>query len=388
MDFTLDAPEARAASPRRGPACAPAARAAAARRLARAAAGGDRPRQARPVVRSEGHVRGPTPSVLEARHDAATKLDLAKAYQEMGDVEGAREILRKCRTRRRPAKSRPNAARDSADPKTGMARVAENDPPPAFRAERPLPMRIALGLDTMAPGRLAVAAVGRACRTLERALAEIAATPVHTVAAGRRRAYATSQVVHSTPTRRAPTPPGCGVNALLPPEVAVLWAQPVAELFHARNKATARHHLRARAARRAARSRDASAGTIARSTSLPCRRGASTRRHHDFSTFGAAECRAKSPVKTLARATVEARRPRAIRQMLFSITIRNIIGALVRGRRQAAVRVDGRLVAARLYAGRRRSYDGSPLRRRLRRDVGPAADTSSGAAALRMNGAT
>jgi pilus assembly protein FimV len=27
-------------------------------------------------------------------HDAATKLDLAKAYQEMGDVEGAREILR------------------------------------------------------------------------------------------------------------------------------------------------------------------------------------------------------------------------------------------------------------------------------------------------------
>ncbi len=26
-------------------------------------------------------------------HDAATKLDLAKAYQEMGDVEGAREIL-------------------------------------------------------------------------------------------------------------------------------------------------------------------------------------------------------------------------------------------------------------------------------------------------------
>ena len=26
-------------------------------------------------------------------HDAATKLDLAKAYQEMGDDEGAREIL-------------------------------------------------------------------------------------------------------------------------------------------------------------------------------------------------------------------------------------------------------------------------------------------------------
>ena len=34
----------------------------------------------------------PTPSVLDGQwHDAATKLDLAKAYQEMGDVEGARE---------------------------------------------------------------------------------------------------------------------------------------------------------------------------------------------------------------------------------------------------------------------------------------------------------
>ena len=36
----------------------------------------------------------PTPSVLDGQwHDAATKLDLAKAYQEMGDQEGAREIL-------------------------------------------------------------------------------------------------------------------------------------------------------------------------------------------------------------------------------------------------------------------------------------------------------
>ena len=35
-----------------------------------------------------------TPSVMDGQwHDAATKLDLAKAYQEMGDREGAREIL-------------------------------------------------------------------------------------------------------------------------------------------------------------------------------------------------------------------------------------------------------------------------------------------------------
>jgi pilus assembly protein FimV len=36
----------------------------------------------------------PTPSVLDGQwHDAATKLDLAKAYQEMGDKDGARELL-------------------------------------------------------------------------------------------------------------------------------------------------------------------------------------------------------------------------------------------------------------------------------------------------------
>ena len=63
---------------------------------ARAARGGDRARQARPGVRSRAHAtfEDPTPSVLDGQwHDAATKLDLAKAYQEMGDVEGAREIL-------------------------------------------------------------------------------------------------------------------------------------------------------------------------------------------------------------------------------------------------------------------------------------------------------
>jgi pilus assembly protein FimV len=37
----------------------------------------------------------PTPSILDGQwHDAATKLDLARAYEEMGDQEGAKEILR------------------------------------------------------------------------------------------------------------------------------------------------------------------------------------------------------------------------------------------------------------------------------------------------------
>ena len=36
----------------------------------------------------------PTPSILDGQwHDASTKLDLARAYEEMGDKEGARELV-------------------------------------------------------------------------------------------------------------------------------------------------------------------------------------------------------------------------------------------------------------------------------------------------------
>jgi pilus assembly protein FimV len=74
--------------------------------LATVSAGAPAPQLARPAAAIEldkldlafdpqrSTFEDPTPSVLDGQwHDAATKLDLAKAYQEMGDVEGAREIL-------------------------------------------------------------------------------------------------------------------------------------------------------------------------------------------------------------------------------------------------------------------------------------------------------
>jgi pilus assembly protein FimV len=74
--------------------------------LAAVAAGAPAPQLARPAAAIEldkldlafdpqrSTFEDPTPSVLDGQwHDAATKLDLAKAYQEMGDIEGAREIL-------------------------------------------------------------------------------------------------------------------------------------------------------------------------------------------------------------------------------------------------------------------------------------------------------
>jgi pilus assembly protein FimV len=99
LDFHLDEP-ARATPPAAQPKPAPVPE------RALATAGAPAPQLARPAAAVEldkldlafdpdrSTFEDPTPSVLDGQwHDAATKLDLAKAYQEMGDVEGAREIL-------------------------------------------------------------------------------------------------------------------------------------------------------------------------------------------------------------------------------------------------------------------------------------------------------
>ena len=99
LDFQLDEP-VRAAPPAAQPKPAPEPE------RAFATAGAPAPQLARPAAAIEldkldlafdpdrSTFEDPTPSVLDGQwHDAATKLDLAKAYQEMGDVDGAREIL-------------------------------------------------------------------------------------------------------------------------------------------------------------------------------------------------------------------------------------------------------------------------------------------------------
>jgi pilus assembly protein FimV len=105
LDFHLDEPPKPGPSTLR-PAISSATVAAAAREPAMATAGAPAPQLTRPAAAIEldkldlafdpkrSTFEDPTPSVLDGQwHDAATKLDLAKAYQEMGDVEGAREIL-------------------------------------------------------------------------------------------------------------------------------------------------------------------------------------------------------------------------------------------------------------------------------------------------------
>src|SRR4029450_5284469 len=98
MDFTLDAAQkpapVRSTSPRPEPALAAAGPATAAPSLARPQAAIDLDKLDLSFGPGRWAFEDPSPPVLDGQwHDAATKLDLAKAYQEMGDVEGAREIL-------------------------------------------------------------------------------------------------------------------------------------------------------------------------------------------------------------------------------------------------------------------------------------------------------
>jgi tRNA pseudouridine38-40 synthase len=127
-----------------------------------------------------------------------------------------------------------------------------------------------------------------------------------------------------------------GVNAHLPASVAVQWAQPVAADFHARFAATARHYtyvLAAQPVRPALLAGRVGWYHRPLDVAAMARALAALAGTHDFSAFRAAECQAKSPVKTLTAARVEA----AAGLIRFDFTanaflhhmIRNIVGALV-----------------------------------------------------------
>jgi len=174
---------------------------------------------------------------------------------------------------------------------------------------------------------------------LERAIEAIAGHPVTAVAAGRTDAgvHAALQVVHFDSAAARPVSAWVrGVNAHLPPAVSVVFAQPVADDFHARFCATARHYtylLLNRPERPGLfagrvgwyhRPLDAAAMHTAAQALLGT---------HDFTSFRAAGCQAKSPVKTLHRIDVSARgdlvRVDVAANAFLHHMVRNIVGALV-----------------------------------------------------------
>ncbi|SDZ90363.1 tRNA pseudouridine(38-40) synthase TruA [Microbulbifer marinus] len=142
---------------------------------------------------------------------------------------------------------------------------------------------------------------------LERALSSIAAEPVTLVCAGRTDAgvHATGQVIHFD--TRAVRPPRAwvqGVNTQLPDAVRVHWAREVPAQFHARFSARARSY---RYLIHSAPTRSAQAAAEVTWTQHPLdlqamRDGARyLLGRHDFTSFRASQCQAKSPVREVTR---------------------------------------------------------------------------------------
>lgn len=146
---------------------------------------------------------------------------------------------------------------------------------------------------------------------LQHAIAQVAGHAVTVHAAGRTDAgvHALSQIVHFD--AHAQRPPGAwvrGVNAFLPPGLRALWAQEVNEAFHARFSAQGRSYqylLVNRPVAPAVMARKAGWFHLPLDVAAMRQAAACLVGEHDFSAFRAAECQAKSPVKTLHRLSIE-----------------------------------------------------------------------------------
>ena len=140
---------------------------------------------------------------------------------------------------------------------------------------------------------------------VEAALSSVADHPVEVTAAGRTDAgvHAIMQVVHFD-TLAARTERGwiLGATTNLPPQVSVLWAREVPEAFHARYSALARTY-RYVILNRTPRPAIAADRVCWIRDPLDADRMRTAAAHllgeHDFSSFRAAECQARTPMRHL-----------------------------------------------------------------------------------------
>ena len=194
--------------------------------------------------------------------------------------------------------------------------------------------------------------------TLEEALSRVADRPIATVCAGRTDAgvHALAQVVHfDTEAERAPHAWVLGANSNLPADVSVRWARPVDEAFHARYSAVCRHYryLILNRRERPALLRHRAAWERAPLDVARMQAGAGHLvGEHDFTSFRAAACQAKSPVRTVVRLEVERRGALVAIDIsanaFLQHMVRNVAGALLAigaGKREPAWA--GELLAAR-----------------------------------------
>ncbi|HSO07969.1 MAG TPA: tRNA pseudouridine(38-40) synthase TruA [Pelomicrobium sp.] len=203
-------------------------------------------------------------------------------------------------------------------------------------------MRIALGLEYDGRpfcGWQSQKGGGSVQDALEAALAEIAGRPVRVVAAGRTDTgvHASMQVVHfDTDVNRPQSAWVRGANAHLPDAVAILWAQEVGADFHARFSARERSYRYLLLNRPV---RPAIASGRVGWLHLPLDSGrlraaaALLVGEHDFGAFRAAECQAKTAVRTVSRLTIERHGDLLVIDVWANAflhhMVRNIVGSLV-----------------------------------------------------------
>ena len=206
-------------------------------------------------------------------------------------------------------------------------------------------MRVALGLEYRGTQYCGWQTQPAACAVqdhLERALEKFLGTPVATTCAGRTDTgvHAMAQVVHlDTEIRRDDVSWVRGTNTSLPSDIRVVWARQVPADFHARFSATARTYRYVLL--------NAPVGSAAFTGMLgwfhaPLDIGRMQEAavmllgEHDFSAYRAAECQAKTPVKTLIEASIE-RTDKTHQLMVLTFCgnaflhhmVRNIVGELV-----------------------------------------------------------
>jgi len=203
-------------------------------------------------------------------------------------------------------------------------------------------MRIALGLEydgslftgwQTQPGATAVQ------DAVERALRAFAGTDLATICAGRTDAgvHATYQVLHLDTSLDRPLESWVrGVNAHLPPAVAVRWSRVVPPAFHARFSATGRRYdywllndpVRSPLA-------DQRVGWVFRALDAAAMHAAAQQLvgTHDFTSYRAAECQARSPIRELRQCDVQRFgrliRVRVTANAFLHHMVRNLVGALV-----------------------------------------------------------
>ncbi len=179
---------------------------------------------------------------------------------------------------------------------------------------------------------------------LEAALERFATQPISTLCAGRTDAgvHALMQVVHfDTAIERSPSSWVRGTNRFLPADIAVQWAQPVPDQFHCRASALARRYLYVLSQSPVRPSLDAGrVGWSMYALDGDAMRAAAAVLvgRHDFSSFRASACQARSPVKHLQRIQITRHGDGDRCRWHFEFEadaflhhmIRNIMGSLVR----------------------------------------------------------